>query len=361
MRVQVLAALSSPLFLVAACAAPTAPTSSPEDVATAGEAITSAEMAWDPNAPTASTTITPGHEGRFETPKGANGFPQQVGQLAVDTFDGIRMTSGGSIYFNARAPYSPAQTAASCGAEKIAIHVWGWVPPTKPAGDFPRPGRWIDLGGKDASGYIGGGIGCGASATIAFSQTYLTRLRIVTSAPSGWLASAYGQASILAPDPKVTISEAEFTPDRSTFYAVFQDSSTSPATDMSAYVWGTYDYCPAGKTCALSPLEISHCAGAFCPAGMGPQGVVLAQPVSCNYNGPLYLPTFDIAGKASSIQTLATAPYGDDGPNGCKPCDPKDGRCANIHANVVVDSLLADQDATWDKPTYGTFHGGVFE
>jgi hypothetical protein len=173
----------------------------------------------------------------------------------------------------------------------------------------------------------------------------------MAQARNGMGIEVYGAAPIPAPDPKLSIYNADFYPDKSKFYTKIQNSSSVPADSIGAQVSGTYDYCPVGKTCSLSAAEIDHCTGAFCPYGQGPAGVTLSAPLSCYFESNPYAQNISIGPNGASVMVLAEAPYADSsgGIAGCMPCDPKDGRCANISAKTITWSWLADNDATWDK------------
>jgi hypothetical protein len=138
------------------------------------------------------------------------------------------------------------------------------------------------------------------------------------------------------------------------------------ATSVRATLSGSYRYCPPPASASESKFCDSGgepCNGFFCPFGINPSG----NPTPFHRSARLCSLGLNQSSSTFSIGAGVTANYSwpsslDSDSGGCAPCNPNDGRCADISLTVQTRSLdETDPWDTWDHAQGGAFFSGVNE
>jgi hypothetical protein len=132
---------------------------------------------------------------------------------------------------------------------------------------------------------------------------------------------------------------------------------------VRATLKGSYAYCPPAASGQSNYCVISGqpCEGFFCPNDVNPSGNQFwphRAPKICQIDVQLHGLTASIGAGKSVTYNWPSSLVSDD--FGCAPCNPADGRCANISLSVSTDSVdETDPWDTWDKASRSEFYPGV--
>ncbi|HEU4412092.1 MAG TPA: hypothetical protein VFS43_43020 [Polyangiaceae bacterium] len=186
---------------------------------------------------------------------------------------------------------------------------------------------------------------------VPVSLTQNTSVRVTGSTP--------------VPDPgkKLHVTDIALNAAKTGASASVKNDGPQTATGVRATLKGSYAYCPPAAPGQSNYCVISGhpCEGFFCPNDVNPSGNQFwphRAPKICQIDVQLHSWTASIGPGNSVIYSWPSSIVSDD--SGCAPCNPSDGRCANVSLTVSTDSIdETDPWDTWDKASRTELYSGV--
>lgn len=263
----------------------------------------------------------------------------------------------------------------SCAAYKVEFTLEGFSPISQ---------TWVPIGEKSASGVVKTSGGefpttfCDVEETLAFGSSF-SKVRVnakgnrvvplgggPVSIVQNTRVSVHGVNPIPNPGKLLHVTQVALNAAKTGATGKVKNDGPQTATGVRATLSGSYRYCPPPS----SPSESKYCNsggdpcnGFFCPNGINPSGNPNATHRTarfCSIGPNQNSSTFSIA--AGSTVTYSWPSSLDSDTSGCAPCDPNDGRCADISLTVRTNSVDEnDPWDTWDQAQGSAFFNGVNE
>jgi hypothetical protein len=263
----------------------------------------------------------------------------------------------------------------ACASFKLEFTLEGFSPISQ---------TWVPLGEKSVSGVVKTSGGefpttfCDVEEQLAFGSVFskvrvnakgsrvFTLGGVPISTVQNTTVSVHGKNPIPNPGKLLHVTQVALNAAKTGAIGKVKNDGPQTATGVRATLSGSYLYCPPPSL----PTESKYCNsggdpcnGFFCPNGINPSGNPNATHRAarvCSLGSNQNSSTFSIA--AGSTVTYSWPSSLDSDTSGCAPCNPNDGRCADISLTVRTNSIDEnDPWDTWDQAQDSEFFNGVNE